>query len=182
MAIWEWIKSHPVVAGVIGLVVFIGVLYFSSSPASQQISSGTAADAGVNDGSQQDQINAALSAHAMDTSASLQANQDNNATQVSLAQIAKDIAAGQYAVQSQQVTATEQVDALQSTLAARVQDNMTSAATQQLQISTQGNVDTTRLFTGALITQSNNALSASLGAINAQKDIATQSWWDKTFG
>lgn len=184
MALWDWIKSHALVSGIIAFVVFIGVLWFSSSPATpQQVTTGGAtADTGVSDGSQQQQIAAALAAHSMDTQASLSANSDNNATAVSLAQIQKDIAAGQFAVQSQQITVAGQTQALESTLAARVADNQTSAQTQQLQITTQGSVDTTRIFTNALVQQSTNQLQGNLAAINAQRDIATQSWVDKIFG
>lgn len=180
MQIWEWIKSHPATAIIIGVVVFVGVLFLTGSGGS--VSQGNANTQAAQDTTQQDQINAALSANAMNNQAALEANSNNNATQVALANIAKDIAAGQFAVQSQSVSADLQAHALDSTLAAQVQEAQISASTQQLNIATQGSVATTKLFTDALIAQSNNQAQSNQAAINAQTKIATQSWVSKIFG
>jgi len=183
MAIVEWAREHPWLAAGIGIVVFIiAWLIVGGGGGSQTVSSASPNAAGAAEASQREQIQASLAAASMQTAAARDVAMGDQATQLGLAQIAKDIKAGEYAVRMSEISATQQTVALQSTLSAQVAESQIRADTQKQAAEIAGSVETTKLYTNALLQQSAMAQQTNQMLISAQSKAARCTGLKALFG
>lgn len=180
---FEQIKKHPYLIG--GVILGIIVLFFisSSGGGGAVTSSDSGSDVASAEGIATAQANA--NAQVALGGLSLQGLQEQIGGAVTVATLqahtadnANTLAA---AVASQQINAEYGSRDLSNTLAAQTEQKRIQSSTDQLSISTAGQVQQTQYLTSALIQQSQIAANVTSQSINAQRDIATQSWFDKIF-
>jgi len=186
MSIVETIKSHPkaIIAGAVGVIVLVYILNHSSGSSAATTATGqvgTSVDAAT--GYQQAQL--AASAQAGQVAAAVQANQDTIAGQIQLATIqaqqsgAHDALAAQVA--TSQINATQQVQSLLGSLSADVTKNAQNVDLAKTTVLATNQTQQQQILANALVQQSANQAAVAQASINASKDIATQSWFDKIF-
>lgn len=158
MSLIDSAKEHPFMAGTIGVVIIVALVYVvgsSGTTTTQSAVAGSSNDTSVAAGAAIQQAQLAANAHIQDTQAALQANQDNIGGQISLATIAAnmqnnhDILAASIA--SQQIDATSQTADLQTTLGAQVTNHQIDAAIQGQQIASTTSLTNTKILTDALV-------------------------------
>lgn len=178
MSLLDTIKSHPIAAVAIVIVVGGGTLYALSSGGSSTVgpsaydSSGT----GFND-----QLVAAQQQSA-NLGAELQASAAHDTTSIELAKIQLQAFNANEQTQQFKIENDTAVAMHVSTLNAQVQQAGIDATTRQQQISA-----STSLSLAQTQAHSQEVLTTTLANIAGQQirstqAIATQSWWDKTFG
>jgi len=183
MFIVTWAKNNPWLAGGAAIIVFIiAYMIFGGGGSTQSISQGASDPNAAMQATQSEQIQASLAANAMGVSAQRDIAMGEQATQLGLAMIAKDIAAGEYAVRTSEINATQQTVALQSTLAARVSEAALAADVQKLNLATAGSVETTRITTKALVDMAKQQSKTSQAAIAAQSAAASCTGLKSFFG
>lgn len=147
-AIWAWIKEHVwlTVGLIVGLIVFWKLARGSGAGASS-VAAAPGVDPTVVQASLQSQeLQAAASAQTQQTAAQLQAEQDTNATNIALANIAAQLqtyqtSAGLQATQENiaaQTSVAEQTNTLQAAVAAQEMATQTNMA--QIQANTENTV------------------------------------------
>lgn len=118
--------------------------------------------------------------------AQVQAQISHDASQLELAKIQ-----GAYATNANelgasvalaQINAQQQLGSLQSSLEAATEQARIKSSTDQLSIATSGQTQQQQLLVSALVDMSRIQSNTAIAGINAQKDVATQSWFDKIFG
>lgn len=180
----EWLKSHPklVIGGAIGFIILVYLLNHSSS-SSTTSSDGSTTDVQAATALQTAQLQANQAAN--QTAAAVQANSDTLAAQQNIASLQyqyqtthDQLAAG---VATSQINADQQVQSLLGQLSADVQINGQNQQTAQTTVIATNQTQQQQILANALVTQSANQANVSIAALNAQTQIATQSWFDKIF-
>lgn len=182
---WEEIKKHPyVIGGAIAVAILIFVVFGSSGSGGGAVaSSGSGSD--VESGNQLAAAQLAANTQIAGQQTAFQALQEQIGGAISLATIqahttdnANELAAG---IAAQQINAQSQQAALQTTLSAQVANKQLQNQVDLAAISSNTTLEQTRAVTAALTEQAQINASVASQAINAQRDIATQSWWDRLF-
>lgn len=176
------VKAHPWIAGAaVGVVLLFFVLKGSGGGGGAAVASGGDASA--------DQLGAAQIA-AQTTVAGYQASADasaaHDASQLELAKLSSDYAQTHDALTAQvalsQIASAANVTNTANTLAAGVQSQQLQTSEHLATINTNAQILNTQNLTNALIHQTDQSAATSQAAIQAQQNIATQSWWDRIFG
>ena len=167
---WERIKSHPLIAAGVILVLLVVFYVFSGSSGSAVSSGVPMSDVATGDALQMAQLQAQTIGQ--QTAAAVQANSDTlgaNLEALKLQLNSKDNANALAAnIASQQINASVQSKSLTDTLAAGVANNQINATVQQEQIRSNTQIQTTAQLTNALVQQaaiaSNTAISVAQSA------------------
>lgn len=193
MQIVEKIKAHPklAIAALVGILVLVYILNHAKS--------GTTATAAVGgDGTDVGSAQSILAAQQQAASQAAQingavaANASNNDAAVQVATIQAQTSAAHDALAAQVATsninASQQVQSLLASLSADVakgsqgvQVSAINADVSKVQIQATSQTEQQRILANALVAQSANQAQVAQASINASKDIATQSWFDKIF-
>lgn len=185
MSIIATIKEHKALSfGALVAVLFLLYVIRHSSGGSTATAPGTDPSQ-VQAATDLQNAQLAASSAANQTGAALQANATNDATQIQLATIAAQqsgahdaLAAG---VATSDINANEQIQSLLGSLSADVSKTGINADVSKTSILATNQTQQQQILADALVTQSTNQTNANIAAINATKDIATQSWLSKIF-
>lgn len=184
MALMDSIKSHPYVA--VGAVVGVALLAYLLSGSSGGAPAAQFAGGNVEAATALQNAQLQAQSQGSQIAAQLQAHQSDTAAQLEIAKLAaltstnnNDIAAN---VRMAEISASQQVMSLQSTLGAQVATNAQNAETTRENIRTSGVIAQQQILASALTQQAATQAAVQTQYIQSAQAVQTQSWWDKTFG
>lgn len=179
MAVWENVKQHKLLYGGVALGAIVLFLVLRGSGNVSSAASGTTdnslAEAQLQAQSQAQATSAAAEAASEQTAAGLHVADLNYQLQSDAQQLQANIA-------GQQLADSLQYLSLHDTLQADVANKQTEAQTHALEITTNGQIQQTALYTNALVTQQRIQAQEVSTISGNQAATAQQSWWSKAFG
>jgi hypothetical protein len=182
---FDEIKKHPYVIGgaVLGIIVLF--LLMSSRGQSGVIAGSVDSDSDVSAAEATAQTGIMANAQIQSQQIQLSGLKEQIGGAISLAQIqantannANELAA---AVAAQQINAEHQSVDLANTLSAQTQQRYFQSTETLASINSNAMIQNTQAVANALTAQAQIAANVNMASIQAQKDVATQSWWDSIF-
>lgn len=181
----EWIKDHPktMIAGVVGFIILVYLLNHSGGASTTASTDGTSTDAAAATALQTAQLAASSQANQVGAAVQLQTQQIAAQQQVAEDTLGYQAGHDQLAAQvaTSQINADEQVQSLLGQLSSNVAINQSNNNLANTTVLATNQTSQQQILANALVTENQNNNATSQVAINASKDVATESLWNKIF-